>query len=335
MAGRLLRGNLVTKKTSLVGKRPYRYSFVTKGRNRTGASPEAVCGSTILNITMIAITAATGQLGTLVAEQLLSKVPASQLVAVVRNPAKAAALAARGVAVRAAGYDDPAALEKALAGVEQVLLISGTDFGQRARQHGNVIAAAKRAGARLVVYTSLLRANRTPLNLGPEHFETERILQASGLPHIILRNGWYHENYTASIPAALAHSAFVGSAADGRIASASRADYAAAAVAALTGRAGIGRTYELAGDAAYTLAEFAAELSRQAGKAIPYVNLPETEYAGILLKAGLPPPLANGIASWDTGAAQGALFDNDHALSQLIGRPTTPFAEAIRVALKG
>lgn len=282
---------------------------------------------------MIALTAATGQLGQLVAEQLLHKIPATQLAAVVRQPAKAATLAARGVTVRPAGYDDAAALEAAFVGVTKLLLISGTDFGQRARQHANVIAAARRADVKFIVYTSLLRADRTPLNLGPEHAETERMLQASGLPHIILRNGWYHENYTVSIPAALSHNAFVGSAGTGRIASAARVDYAAAAVAALTGRAETNRTYELAGDTAYTLAEFAEELSRQTGKSIPYVNLPEAQYADILLKAGLPTPLAHGLASWDTGAAQGALFDDQHQLSHLIGRPTTPLSESIRQAL--
>lgn len=282
---------------------------------------------------MIAITAATGQLGQLVLGQLLQKIPATQLVAIVRHPAKAAGLAARGVTLRTADYEDPAGLEQALAGVEKLLLISGTDFGRRAQQHGNVIAAAQRAGIKVVVYTSLLHADRSPLNLAPEHVETERLLQSAGLSYVILRNGWYHENYTASVPAALAHSAFVGSAGDGRIASAARADYAAAAVAALTGSAEMGRTYELAGDTAYTLKELAAELSHQTGRAIPYVNLPEAEYAGILLKAGLPPALASGLASWDVGAAQGALFDDRRELSGLIGRPTTPLAAAIRAAL--
>ncbi len=282
---------------------------------------------------MIAITAATGQLGQLVVEQLLTQVPAAQVVAVVRDPARAAALAARGVTVRAASYDDAAALDRALAGIEKVLLISGNEFGRRTRQHANVIAAASRAGARLLVYTSLLRADATPLDLGPEHFATEQTIQRSGLPYMILRNGWYHENYTASIPAALAHGAFVGSAGAGRIASAARADYAAAAVVALTGGAELNRTYELAGDGAYTLTELAAELSRQTGKTIPYVNLPEAQFAEILLKAGLPPPLAHGIASWDTGASQGALFDDQKVLSRLIRRPTTPLADAIRATL--
>lgn len=282
---------------------------------------------------MIAITAASGQLGRLVVEQLLAQVPPGRIVALVRTPAKASALAARGVAVRAADYDDPAGLAVALAGVEKVLLISGTDFGRRAQQHGNVIAAARRAGAALLVYTSLLRADATRLDLGPEHAETERLLRSSGLPGVVLRNGWYHENYTAAVPSALAHGACVGSAGEGRIASAARSDYAAAAVAALTGRAEVGRTYELAGDAAYTMAEFAAELSRQSGRAVPYVNLPEAAYADLLLKAGLPPPLARGLASWDVAASQGALFDDGGELRRLIGRPTTPLSVAIRAAL--
>lgn len=284
---------------------------------------------------MIAITAATGQLGRLVIDELLRKTPANQLVAVVRHPAKAADLAARGVAVRPGDYTDIAALTAALTGVDKVLLISSNEIGQRAVQHRNVIEASRRAGVGLVVYTSLLRADTSPLNLAPEHLETERALQASGLPFIILRNGWYTENYTVSVPPAVAHGAFMGSAGNGRIASAARADYAAAAATALTGGAAVGRTYELAGDQAYTLTELAAEISRQTGKAIPYHNLPEADYRAILLKVGLPEGLAAGLASWDVAASHGALFDDGHQLSKLIGRPTTPLAESIRLALKG
>lgn len=323
----------MTKKTSLVGKPHPRYSFVTKNDPGTKASAETEPHFLKTTTIMIAITAATGQLGRLVVEQLLTQVSASQVVAVVRDPAKAEALAARGVTVRGASYDDLAALERAFVGIEKVLLISGNELGRRAPQHANVIAAARRAGARLIVYTSLLRAHASPLSLAPEHFATEQTLQQSGVPFIVLRNGWYHENYTASIAPALTHGALVGSAGQGRISSAARADYAAAAVAALTGRAEGGRTYELAGDSAYTLTEFAAELSRQTGKTVPYVNLPEAQYADVLLKAGLPAPFAQAIASWDTGASQGALFDDQHELSRLIGRPTTPLADAIRTAL--
>ncbi len=282
---------------------------------------------------MIALTAATGQLGRLVAAQLLRRFPDRPPVAVVRDPAKAADLAAQGVVVRAADYTDGPALVRAFTGVERLLLISGNELGQRFAQHRTVIAAARAAGVKLLVYTSLLRADTTALNLGPEHAQTEAELKASGLPFVILRNGWYTENYTGSIAPALAHGGFVGSAGSGRIASAARADYAAAAVAALAGAAAVGRTYELAGDTAFTLAEFAAELSRQAGRPIPYRDLPEADYAAVLRQAGLPPVWADGIAGWDTAAARGALFDDGRELSRLIGRPTTPLAESIRAAL--
>jgi NAD(P)H dehydrogenase (quinone) len=284
---------------------------------------------------MIALTAATGQLGRRVLNDLLAQVPAAGLVAVVRNPAKAADFAARGVAIRAASYTDVPALTRALIGVKNLLLVSSSEIGQRVAQHRNVIAAARQAGVKLVIYTSLLHADTSPLNLAPEHLETEKELKASGLPFIILRNGWYAENYTASVPSAVAHGVFLGSASEGRISLAARADYAAAAVAALTGAAQSGRTYELAGDTACTLTELAAEISRQTGKTIPYQNLPEADYAALLLKAGLPAALAAGLASWDTAASQGALFDDGRQLSKLIGRPTTPLAESVRQALKG
>lgn len=283
---------------------------------------------------MIAITAATGQLGRLVLNDLLAQVPATPVVAVVRNPAKAADLAARGLAVRAADYTDVAALAAAFADVEKVLLISSSEIGQRAAQHRNVITAAQRAGVKLLVYTSLLRADTSPLNLAAEHVATEAALKASGLPFIILRNGWYTENYTVSVPPAVANGSFLGSAGEGRISSAARADYAAAAVAALTGKAAVGKTYELAGDTAYTLADLAAEISRQTGKAIPYRNLPEDDYRAVLLQIGLPEGLAAGLASWDVDASRGALFDDGHQLSKMIGRPTTALAESVRRALK-
>lgn len=282
---------------------------------------------------MIAITAATGQLGRLVVDELLKKMPANQLVAVVRNSAKAADLAARGVVVRPGDYTDAATLEKAFAGVEKALLISSNEIGQRLLQHRNVIAAAQRAGVKLLVYTSILRADSTRIDLGVEHAETEKALKASGVPFIILRNGWYAENYTVSVQPAVTNGAFIGSAGEGRIAAAARADYAAAAAAALTGGARVGQTYELAGDAAFTLAELAAEISRQTGKAIPYHNLPEADYAAILLKVGLPPVFAHGLARWDVDASHGALFDEGRQLSKLIGRPTTPLGESVRQAL--
>lgn len=282
---------------------------------------------------MIAITGATGQLGRLVIQNLLNTVPASQIVAAVRNPAKAAELAALGVQVRQADYAQPAGLEAAFQGVTKLLLISSSEVGQRAAQHAAVIAAAQKAGVKLLAYTSILHADTSPLGLAVEHKATEAALRASGLPHVLLRNGWYTENYTASVPAALQYGAVLGSAKDGRIASAARADYAAAAAAALTQDGQAGKVYELAGDTAYTLAELAAEIAKQSGKPVVYSDLPEAAYAAALVQAGLPEGFAALLADSDVGASQGALFDGSRQLSQLIGRPTTPLADGVKAAL--
>lgn len=283
---------------------------------------------------MIAITGATGQLGRLAIAKILSTTPASQVVAAVRQPAKAAHLTALGVQVRRADYGEPASLDQALSGVERLLLISSSEVGQRTTQHRNIIEAAQRQNVKLIVYTSLLHADTSPLNLAAEHRETEALLKASGIPHIILRNGWYAENHTGSIPVALAQGAVYGSAGEGRISWATRADYAEAAAKVVTAPIGASRTYELAGDTAHTLTEFAAELSRQSGKAIPYRDIPAAAYAEALRKAGLPEWLASGVASWDAEAARGALFDDGRQLSRLIGRPTTPLAAAVATGLK-
>ena len=282
---------------------------------------------------MIVITGASGQLGRLVIQSLLTKVPANRIVAAVRNPEKASDLAALGVQVRRADYTDSASLDAAFQGAEKVLLISSSEVGQRLAQHRNAIDAAKRAGVALLAYTSLLHADTSPLGLAGEHVATEAWLKQSGVPFVLLRNGWYTENYLASIPPALQHGAFIGSAGEGRIASAARADYAEAAAIALTRPEQSGKVYELAGDDAYTLAGFAAELSRQSGKAIPYVDMPENEYKSALIGARLPEPLAGLLADSDSGASRGGLFDDTRQLSALIGRPTTPLAVSMRAAL--
>jgi NAD(P)H dehydrogenase (quinone) len=284
---------------------------------------------------MIAITGATGQLGRLVLQNLLKTVPAAQIVAAVRSPEKAADLAALGVQVRQADYAQPATLEAAFQGVDKLLLISSSEVGQRAPQHAAVIAAAQKAGVKLIAYTSILRADTSPLGLAAEHKETEAMLRASGIPFVLLRNGWYTENYTASVPAALQYGAVMGSAKDGRIASAARADYAAAAAAVLTKDGQAGKVYELAGDTAYTLSELAAEIAKQSGKPVVYNDLPEAAYAAALVQVGLPEGFAALLADSDVGASKGGLFDDGHQLSQLIGRPTTPLAEVVKAALAG
>ena len=283
---------------------------------------------------MIVVTGASGQLGRQVIEELLKTQAASTIIAAVRNPAKVADLAARGVVVRQADYSQPATLAAAFAGADKLLLISSSEVGQRAAQHRAAIDAAKAAKVKLLAYTSVLHADRSQLGLAVEHRETEAMLGASGIPYVLLRNGWYTENYTAGIGPALAHGVVLGSADDGRIASATRADYAAAAAAVLTSDDQAGRVYELAGDESYTLAEFAAEITRQSGKAIAYQNLPEMEYRKVLVGAGLPEAFAALIADSDAAAAQGALFEDGRALSQLIGRPTTPLAATIAAALR-
>ena len=283
---------------------------------------------------MIAITGATGQLGRLVLQNLLTRVPAQEIVAAVRNPKRAQDLAALGVQVREADYDRPETLAAAFQGVQKVLLISSSEVGKRAPQHKAVIDAARAAGVALLAYTSLLHADQSPLGLAAEHLETEAYLQASGIPHVLLRNGWYTENYAASIAPALQHGAFIGSAGEGRIASAARSDYAEAAAAALTLPGQAGKVYELAGDDAYTLAQFAAELSRQAGKSVPYQDLPEAQYRAILVQAGLPEAIANLLADSDAGAAKGGLFDGERQLSALTGHASTPLAVTIRTTLE-
>lgn len=282
---------------------------------------------------MIAVTGATGALGRLVVAGLLAKLPAAEIVALVRDPQKAADFAANGITVRQADYNRPDTLLPALAGVDKLLLISSSEVGQRIGQHKAVVDAAKQAGVNFIAYTSVLHADRSELALAEEHRQTEALLAASGIPYALLRNGWYTENYTASIPAALQFGVLLGSAGAGRISSAPRADYAAAAVAVLTAE-NPARIYELAADTAYTLTEFAAELSRQSGRDIPYRDMPEAEYRGVLEGAGLPGPFAALIAQSDAAAANGALFDDSRELGTLIGRSTTPFANAITTALK-
>lgn len=283
---------------------------------------------------MLIVTGATGQLGRLVIDELLKTVPAGQIVAAVRNPEKAADLAARGVQVRHADYDQPETLVPALQGASRLLLISASEVGRRVPQHRAVIGAAVQAKVPLVVYTSILHAETSPLPLAAEHKETEALLRASGLPHVLLRNGWYTENYTASVPVALQHGAYLGSAGEGRIASAARADYAAAAARVLTAEGLAGGVYELAGDNAWTLADLAAEIARQSGKTVAYRNLPEAEYRAVLLQAGLPDWLATLLAESDTGASRGGLFDDSRQLSALIGRATAPMATSVAAALK-
>jgi NAD(P)H dehydrogenase (quinone) len=278
----------------------------------------------------IAVTGATGQLGQLVVEQLKKRIANEEIVALARKLEKASGL---GVEVREFDYTKPEIMVESLKGIDYLLLISGSEFGQRAAQHTNVINAAKKAGVKWIVYTSLLRADTTGINIAGEHLASEKALKESGITYTILRNGWYSENYTMSIPGALKGGAFLGSAKDGKISSAPRADYAEAAAIVLTDESYKGKTFELAGDSSYTLSDLAAEVSKQSGESIPYKDIPEQEYANILKNIGLPEGMANAFASWDVNASKGDLFDDSKTLSKILGRPTTPISESIKAVL--
>ena len=275
---------------------------------------------------MIAVTGATGQLGRIVVEKLKDRVDPSQIIAAVRNPAKAQDL---GVEVRLADYTRPETLEKAFEGVSRLLLISSPLIGQRFGHHKAAIEAARKAGVGFIAYTSLTRADSNPMKLASEHRETEAYLRQAGIPFAVLRNGWYMENYAPQIPAAFEHGVVVGCAGEGRISAATRADYADAAAVVMTTDGHEGKIYELAGDEAFTMDEFAAELSRQSGKQIKYQDLPESEYADMLSGTGMPKEAAAVLADSDRQIAEGHLYVDSGDLSRLTGSSTTSLSEAV------
>ncbi|MEU6449140.1 SDR family oxidoreductase [Streptomyces sp. NPDC046979] len=281
----------------------------------------------------IVVTGATGHLGRHVVRQLLEKVPADQVTAVVRDRDKAADLAADGVRLAVADYNAPETFDGLFASGDRVLLISGNEFDKgRVQQHTVVIDAAKKAGVALLAYTSAPSSLKAAL--ADDHRATEDVLVGSGVPYVLLRNGWYHENYTEQLAPVLEHGAVVQAAGEGRISSASRADYAAAAVAVLTGEGHENKAYELGGDEAWGYAEYAAELSRQTGKEIAYTPVSAEAYTGILTGAGLPAPLAAILAGVEDSIEKGELVVTSGDLSRLAGRPTTPLAEAVAAAVR-
>jgi NAD(P)H dehydrogenase (quinone) len=277
---------------------------------------------------IIGITGATGQLGRLAVAALKARVPSDQIIALVRDPAKAADL---GVETRVFDYTAPDTA--ALKGVQVLVLISSSSFDDRAGQHRKVIDAAKAAGVRRIVYTGILKGEASPMLLSKDHIETEAALRASGVPHTVLRNGWYIENKTGSLGGAIAAGALIGSSGEGRFSAAARQDFAEAIAVVAAEDGHVGKVYELAGDTAFTMNDLAAEVSRQTGKTIGYNDLPLDVYAGILVGFGLPEGFAHVLAESDVQAAGGALYDDSRTLSRLIGRPTTPMPEVVRQAL--
>ena len=277
----------------------------------------------------IAITGATGQLGQLAIAAIKLRAPEANIIALARDPARV-----EGTPARAFDYTKPETQVAALAGVKTLVLISSNDLdGNRAEQHRAVITAAKAAGVSRIVYTSILKVGASPMILTQTHIVTEADLKASGIATTVLRNGWYTENYTGTLQAAVEHGALIGSLGTGRISTAARADYAEAIAVTALDDTHANKTYELAGDTAFTMQEFAAEVSAQAGKTIPYNSLPPATYAGILQSFGLPEALTVALADSDDHASRGALLDESRTLSTLIGRPTTPIAATIKAAL--
>ena len=281
----------------------------------------------------ILVTAATGRLGRLVVESLLEKVPATEVAAAVRDPEKAGDLAALGVDVRQADYSRPGTLRAAFAGVDRALLVSGTDMGARVDQHRAVIEAAEEAGVGLLGYTSVLRADDATFGLADDHKATEAVLRASRVPFVLLRHGWYTENYTDQLGGYLQFGAITGSSGDGRVASAARRDFAEAAAAVLTTDGHRNAVYELSGDTAWSFSELAAEISAQSGTPVGYRDVPAEEHVRILVGAGLPEPVARMLVDVDAGIGRGELAATPGDLSRLIGRPTTPPAASIKEAL--
>lgn len=281
---------------------------------------------------MYVVTGATGQLGRLVVEGLLAAVPAGEVAVAVRSADKAADLAARGVAVRVVDYDEPGTLAGAFAAGDRVLLISGSEVGRRIPQHRAVIDAAKAAGVALLAYTSAPGA--ATFRLADEHRATEELIAESGLPSVLLRNGWYTENYLGDAAGTVARGVVLGSAGEGRVATAPRKDYADAAVAVLLGEGHEGRVYELSGDTAWSLPELAAELAAVSGEPVAHRDVTPAEHRGVLVGAGLPEGFAEVLVDVDAGIARGELAGTPGDLARLIGRPTVPLAESVRAALK-
>lgn len=282
----------------------------------------------------IAVTGATGHLGALAIQALLDRgVEPGDIVAAGRNRDRLARFEDRGTRTAPIDFDDVESLTAAFTGVEKLLLVSGSEVGRRTTQHQNAVDAARAAGVELIVYTSAPHADTSSLQLAAEHLATEKVLQASGVPFVVLRNGWYLENYTGQIPQFLQLGRIVGAAGDGRISAAARADFAEAAAVVLVTPGHEGAIYELGGDEPFTMSELAAELSRQTGQAIPYENLSVDAYTQVLIGAGLPEPVAAMLADNDRAIAAGELFIDTGDLHRLIGHPPSPLPQAITAAL--
>ena len=277
----------------------------------------------------LGVTGASGQLGRLVVQHLLKTCKPEDLVAIVRDPAKAADLVTAGVDVRAADYEDRASLDAALAGVDKLLLVSSNEVGKRFPQHKNVIDAAKAAGVKQVVYTSAPKATTSTLVLAPEHKATEEYLAASGLDYTVLRNNWYTENYAMSIQSAAKSGELVAAAGSGKVASAERNDYAEAAAKVLTGEGYAGKVYELSGDTAWGYDDLAAAIAEAAGCACAYKPVTPDALKAAMIGAGLDEGTAGFVAALDAGIANGDLAEATEDMKKIIGRPSASLKDTV------
>jgi NAD(P)H dehydrogenase (quinone) len=278
-------------------------------------------------MTTYAVTGTTGHLGPLVVRELLARgVPAADVVALARTPEKAADL---GVPVRRADYSDTATLPEALAGVDVLLLVSGSEVGRRVAQHTAVIEAAKTAGVQRVASTSIANADHSTNPLQPEHKATEDVLRASGLPFTIFRNNWYLENYTGQVPQYLATGEVLGIDGDARIGAATRADMAAATTAALLDEGTAGATFELSGPP-ITLAGLAEAVTDVTGTKVAYRDVTPEELTAILRGTGLDDGTAGFVVALEESVARGDLDVPGDDLERLLGRPATTLADALR-----
>lgn len=281
------------------------------------------------------VTGATGQFGRLVVVELLAAGVAPEgIIATGRDRSTLEALGSGlGVRTRFADLSDRSTLDAAFAGASRLLLVSTTDVDKRFGNHRNAIDAARTAGVDLIAYTSQVNAGTSQMLLAEAHSLTEEYLRASRAPFVILRNGWYLDNYTSQLATILERGSVVGAAHDGLVSAASRHDLATAAATVLTQDGHAGASYELGGEA-FTLKQLAATISELSGRPVSYQDLPVADFAGALVSAGLPAAFAHVLSNADAGIARGDLQTDSDDLQRLIGRKPTTASELLRLTLE-
>jgi NAD(P)H dehydrogenase (quinone) len=282
----------------------------------------------------ILVSGASGRLGRLVLDRLIARgVPASELVAGARSPREVDDLRARGIRTVAFDYDDPATLRAGLKGIDRFVLVSVSQPNTPVTQHDAVIEAAAAADVSALAYTSVYRASESALPLAPIHAAAERAIAATDLPAVILRNNSYTELYLGTVMRARQTGIITAAAGGGRIAGATRPDFADAAAVAITGESYLGRVLELSGDAAFSYADLAAAAAQIWGRDVAYLALTGEQMLSQFSSLGLDAKTAQVLATIDDAIAAGHLDSSDRTLSEMIGRPTTSLIDALRAGL--